>query len=75
MPVWQSTDGSERVVIDSRDELYQRNKPLAQITKIIFVRHGESEGNIGKFFAKSKTPLTENGQEQAIKLIEELKNE
>lgn len=39
MPVWQNADGSERIVIDSREELYQRNKPLGQITKIIFVRH------------------------------------
>ena len=28
MPVWQNADGSERVVIDSREELYQKNKPL-----------------------------------------------
>lgn len=75
MPVWQNSDGSERVVIDSREELFERNKPLGQITKFIFVRHGESEGNIGKFFAKPETPLTNNGQEQAKKLIEELKNE
>lgn len=75
MPVWQSADGSERIVIDSREELYERNKPLGQITKFIFVRHAESEGNVGKFFAKPETPLTENGHEQAKQLIEELKND
>lgn len=75
MPVWQNSDGSERVVIDSREELYQRNKPLGQITKIIFVRHAESEGNAARVFANPETPLTTKGQEQAKKIIEELKNE
>lgn len=75
MPVWQNSDGSERVVIDSREELYQRNKPLGQITKFIFVRHGESEGNVGKYFAKPETPLTKNGQAQAKALIEALKDD
>ena len=39
MPVWQNKDGSERVVISSRDEIFERNKPYGQLTKVIFVRH------------------------------------
>lgn len=58
MPVWQNTDGTERVVIDSREELYQRNKSLGQITKFIFVRHAETPGNVESFFANADTPLT-----------------
>jgi broad specificity phosphatase PhoE len=75
MPVWQNGDGSERIVIDSREELYERNKPLGQITKLIFVRHGESEGNVEKFFGGVATPLTKNGEEQAQKVVESLKDE
>lgn len=75
MPVWQNNDGTERVVIDSREELFQKNKPLAQITKIIFVRHGESEGNVEKFFGGVTTPLTKNGEEQAKKVAKELQQQ
>ncbi len=75
MPIWQSSDGTERVVIDSREELYQKNKTLGQITKFIFVRHGESEGNVERFFGDTKTPLTKNGEEQAKNVVKELKNE
>ncbi len=75
MPVWQNADGSERVVIDSREELYKRNKPLGQITKFIFVRHAESQGNVERFFGSKETSLTKNGEEQAKNVIEELKNE
>lgn len=45
MPVWQNADGSERVVIGSREELYQKNQSLGQITKVICLRHAESEAN------------------------------
>ena len=33
--------------------------------KIYFVRHGETEGNVGKFFQTSDTKLTEKGHEGA----------
>lgn len=72
MPVWQNADGSERVVIDSREELYQRNKSLGQITKIIFVRHGQSEANVAKTYNDDGlSPLTEKGHEQAKKLAQD----
>lgn len=50
MPIWQNEDGSERIVIGSREELYQANRPLAQITKVIIVRHAESEANITQVY-------------------------
>lgn len=78
MPVWQNTDGSERVVIDSREELYQRNKPLGQITKFIFVRHGESLKNtlgIIDGSDKPRLPLTDKGKADAEKVGESLTSE
>jgi broad specificity phosphatase PhoE len=69
MPVWQNADGSERVVIDSREELYQRNKPLGQITKVILVRHGESEANVAKTYNDDGlSPLSAKGLKQAEEL-------
>lgn len=37
MPVWQTADGSERVVVASREEIYEMNKPYGQLEK----REGE----------------------------------
>ncbi len=45
MPVWQNKDGSERVVVSSRDEIFEMNKPYGQLTKVIFVRHGRTDYN------------------------------
>lgn len=78
MPVWQNADGSERVVINSREELYQRNKILGQITKFIFVRHGESIKNTECMIDgndKPRFPLTEKGREAAKNVAQKLKSE
>jgi broad specificity phosphatase PhoE len=75
MPVWQNNDGSERVVIDSREELYQRNKPLGQITKIIFVRHGESTANVGSHVSHADTPLNDRGIQQSKTLVSRFEQE
>ncbi len=45
IPVWKSEDGDIQVV-GSVEELYQGNKEFGDITKIILVRHAESEKNI-----------------------------
>lgn len=37
---------------------------------VYFIRHGETEGNIGKVFQASNTPLTERGLEQAAVVAE-----
>lgn len=76
MPVWQNRDGSERVVIDSREELYQKNKPLGQITKLVILRHAQSEANVARCYDDTGTsPLSEFGKQQAQDIVEELKTE
>ena len=42
--------------------------------KIYFVRHGESEGNVGEYSQGSAVPLTEKGRKQARCVAERLKN-
>ena len=76
MPVWQNADGSERVVINSREELYQKNKPLGQITKLILMRHAESEANVSKVYDDiGSSPLSELGKQQAQDLVQKLQKE
>jgi len=76
MPIWQNEDGTERVVIGSREELYQANKPLGQITKVICARHAESEANVAEVYEDVGTsPLTEKGKKQAKELAEKLSSE
>lgn len=36
--------------------------------RVYFIRHGETEGNIGGFSQTSATPLTERGQQQAVRV-------
>jgi len=60
MPIWQNEDSSERVVVGSREELYQANKTLKQITKVICVRHAQSEANVAGFYDdRGTSPLSE----------------
>jgi hypothetical protein len=33
MPVWQTADAAERVVVSSREEIYEMNKPYGQLEK------------------------------------------
>ena len=42
--------------------------------RVYFVRHGETEGNIGKFFQTSETPLTEKGHLGAKAIGERLRH-
>ncbi len=45
-------------------------------TRIIFLRHGQSEGNLrGEFIGQGNAPLTEKGHAQAKAAAEYLKNE
>ena len=78
MPVWQNQDGSERVVVSSREEIFEMNKPYGQLTKVIFVRHGESVKNIEGIIDgtdKPRFPLTENGRKKALETSEKLASE
>ena len=74
IPVWESEDG-EKIVVSSREELKSHTGDA--ITKIIFVRHGQSVKNlIGLFTDEANDfPLTRLGQKQAKEAGEFLKNE
>ncbi len=41
--------------------------------KVYFVRHGETEGNVGEFFQTKDTPLTEKGHAGAEAIAQRLK--
>ncbi len=76
LPVWVSEDNNEIEVIGSRKELYQKakkNKP----TRIIFVRHGESEKNVSHTMSSAidKHPLTHKGEKQAKEYADILASE
>ena len=73
LPVWQSADGSEQVVVDSVDMLKAHTKKSGNT--YLFMRHGESEGNMKNIFdsdGMSTNPLTENGRAQARDTAETL---
>jgi isoleucyl-tRNA synthetase len=44
LPVWESEDGSERLIIDSLDELKKHTKTSGN--RYLLVRHGEAESNV-----------------------------
>lgn len=44
MPVWQNADATERVVVSSREEIYELNKSYGQLEK------REVEGKVKYFF-------------------------
>lgn len=74
MPVWMSADG-EQVVVSSREELFEMNKPYGQLTKLIITRHAESVANVERHYDDIGTsPLSPNGFEQAKALMQELKD-
>jgi isoleucyl-tRNA synthetase len=63
LPIWISEDG-ERLVVDSIETLRKYSK--TPITKIIFVRHGQSEANVSGISSSDENlyPLTELGKNQ-----------
>ncbi len=65
LPIWRNTITGETHVIRSRDELMEMNPE--RFTKVIVMRHAESEGNVKQIYqgAEPGTPLTETGKEQA----------
>ena len=64
LPIWQSADGSERLVVDSVDMLKAHTKKSGNTYFVM--RHGEAESNIGRYISCSKqeTPchLTDKGK-------------
>lgn len=74
LPVWMSEDG-ERIVVDSIETL--RRYAKKKITKITFVRHGQSEANLELISSSARDlyPLTALGKEQASHAAEKLMRE
>ncbi|MFA5029938.1 MAG: class I tRNA ligase family protein [Patescibacteria group bacterium] len=75
IPIWKCVCG-EMKVLGSVDELYKSssdNPP--QITKVIFVRHGEAENNISHINSNSldKYPLTKKGAGQVSESAAKIK--
>lgn len=74
LPFWkcENAECKNVVCVGSVDEL--RKKGDRQITKIIFVRHGESEKNVLNVKSQSpdKHPLTANGQAHAVSAAEKI---
>ena len=74
MPVWMGADG-EQLVVSSREEIYELNKPYGQLTKVIITRHAESQANVDKHYDDVGTsPLSEKGKDQAEYLMKELQD-
>lgn len=75
MPVWQSADGSEQVVISSLEELKNYTKKSGNT--YVAMRHGGSEKNAKNIVSSELTgnPLTEKGKEEVHKTAQELKKE
>lgn len=75
LPVWKCEECEEIKVIGSIDELKEQTNNL--FTKIILIRHGESEKNIKDVFDAQGDDfhLTKNGQQQARQAGEMIKDE
>lgn len=75
MPIWIG-ENDEKLVAASREEIFQHNKPFAQLTKIILVRHGRTDYNDAKKQdSLNKANLTDFGKNQAeeiAKLLEKV---
>lgn len=76
LPIWQSEDGSERIVIGSIAEMRTRIKKSGNT--YFAMRHGEAENNVLNEMDctdAKKWKLTEKGREQVREAAEKLKDE
>jgi len=75
LPVWNCDGCGKKEIIGSFDDL--RDRAGDSITKLILVRHGESEKNVKNMFSSAPNlhPLTEKGKEQATKGAKELEGQ
>ena len=74
LPVWQSEDGSERLVIGAVEELKQRTKKSGNTYFVM--RHGRAQSNEQHIFDgtdEMKYPLTEEGRKEVLVRAQELK--
>ncbi|MGD0328801.1 MAG: class I tRNA ligase family protein [Minisyncoccia bacterium] len=73
LPIWQSADGSEQLVIDSIDELKRYTKKSGNTYFVM--RHGEAENNASKYFdsnGRTTNSLTEKGKNEATASAKQL---
>lgn len=75
LPVWKCNDCEKAQCLGSMQDLFSKSK--TDISKLIFVRHGESEGNVTHLRQEKEpgTKLTEAGHQQAQILAQKLKKE
>ncbi|MDD3531222.1 MAG: class I tRNA ligase family protein [Candidatus Pacebacteria bacterium] len=74
LPVWQSADSSEQLIIGSVDELKKYTKKSGNTYFVM--RHGEAENNVQEIFDPSdekKYPLTEKGRSSVRATAKKLK--
>ncbi|MFA5248311.1 MAG: class I tRNA ligase family protein [Patescibacteria group bacterium] len=74
IPIWECSCG-QRKVLGSLEELYKESN--GALTKLILVRHGESENNIKDIISTQldKYDLTEKGKKQAKEAAKKIKAE
>ncbi|MBI4088610.1 class I tRNA ligase family protein [Candidatus Kaiserbacteria bacterium] len=73
LPIWQSADGSERLVIGSLEELKKYTKKSGN--RYFVMRHGEAESNVeGIFDSEGKTEkhVTEKGKDEVRQSVTKL---
>ncbi|MBI2475615.1 MAG: class I tRNA ligase family protein [Candidatus Taylorbacteria bacterium] len=74
LPVWQCASCDKRQVVGSFEELFRRGKNK-KLTRLVLVRHGESQKNIIGIFDSSRDryPLTERGEKNAKVAAKQIK--
>ncbi len=75
LPIWQTEDSKERMVVDSLDTIRKYTKKSGN--KYFVMRHGGTEGNkneIVSFKNQEGDHITEDGKKQAEKSAEDLKD-
>ena len=76
IPVWQNKSKTKEVCIWSIEELYQLNKGFWDITKLVLLRHFESEWSVKKEIdCKWIYDLTEKWKKDAEAIVTELAKE
>lgn len=75
LPVWQTENGNERVVIKSIEDLKSRTKKSGN--NYFLMRHGGTESNKTETISYSKEaadPLTEEGRKETALSVQSIKN-
>ncbi len=76
IPVWQSADGKEQIVLGSLHDFRKQVKKSGN--QYLVMRHGQAENNVGNFLSSKKNDranLTEEGKKQIGQAGQKLKND